>query len=198
MSTAITFTSDTPPPFPMHRFTVAEYRQLGELGVLAPEDRVELLEGWIVEKMNHHPAHGYAVRYLNNWLVRVLPDGLLAQCQLPITTDTSEPEPDLAVVRGKETDFITRHPYANECRLLIEVADTSLAKDRAKAIIYAAAGVSEYWIVNLIDRRLERFQQSDGNAYREQSFVALDDTIELELDDMRYPLKLAVLFSADA
>lgn len=198
MSTAITFTSETPPPFPMHRFTVAEYRQLGELGVLVPEDRVELLEGWIVEKMNHRPAHGYAVRYLNNWLVRVLPDGWLAQCQLPITTDTSEPEPDLAVVRGKETDFIKRHPYANECRLLIEVADTSLAKDRAKAAIYAAAGVSEYWIVNLIDRRLERFQQSDGTAYCEQSFVALDDTIELELDDLRYPLKLAVLFSADA
>ncbi|MCC7335379.1 MAG: Uma2 family endonuclease [Pirellulaceae bacterium] len=198
MSAAITFTSETPPPFPMHRFTVAEYRQLGELGVLAPEDRVELLEGWIVEKMNHRPAHGYAVRYLNNWLVRVLPVGWLAQCQLPIATDTSEPEPDLAVVHGKDADFSMRHPYANECRLLIEVADTSLAKDRAKAAIYAAAGVSEYWIVNLIDRRLERFQQSDGNTYREQSFVTIDNTIELDLDDMRYPLELAALFPADS
>ena len=180
----------------MHRFTVAQYRQLGELGVLTPEDRVELLEGWIVEKMNHRPAHGYAVRYLNNWLVRVLPDGWLAQCQLPITTDNSEPEPDLAVVRGKNSDFGNRHPYGKECQLLIEVADTSLAKDRAKAAIYATAGVSEYWIVNLIDRRLERFQQSDGSAYRAQTFVALDDTIELELDEMCYPLKVAMLFSA--
>jgi len=198
MTAAITFSSETPPPFPMHRFTVAEYRQLGELGVLSAEDRVELLEGWIVEKMNHRPAHGYAVRFLNNWLVRVLPDGWLAQCQLPITSDTSEPEPDLAVVRGKDADFSKRHPYANECRLLIEVADTSLAKDRANAAIYAAAGVSEYWIVNLIDRRLERFQQSDGCEYRAQSFVALEDTIELELNDSSYPLKIAVLFSANA
>lgn len=182
----------------MHRFTVAQYRQLGELGVLVPEDRVELLEGWIVEKMNPRPAHGYAVRYLNNWWVRVLPDGWLAQCQLPITTDTSEPEPDLAVVRGKDSDFMNRHPYASECRLLIEVADTSLAKDRAKAAIYAAGGVSEYWIVNLIDRRLERFQQSDGCAYLVQDFIALDDTVVLELDESRYPLKVAVLFSADA
>lgn len=197
MSTAITFTSETPPPFPMHRFTVAQYRQLGELGVLAPEDRVELLEGWIVEKMNHRPAHGYAVRYLNNWLVRVLPDGWLAQCQLPITTDNSQPEPDLAVVRGKNSDFGNRHPSAKECQLLIEVADTSLAKDRAKAAIYASAGVSEYWIVNLIDRRLERFQDSDGCAYREQTFSALDDTVEFELAGMRYSLKVAELFSTN-
>ncbi len=197
MSSIITFASETPPPFPMHRFTVAQYRQLGELGVLVPEDRVELLEGWIVEKMNHRPAHGYAVRYLNNWLVRVLPDGWLAQCQLPITTDTSEPEPDLAVVRGKDSDFSKRHPYANECRLLIEVADTSLAKDRAKAAIYATSGVVEYWIVNLIERRLERFQQSDGCAYHVQTFIAIDETVELELDNKSYPLTVAVLFSAE-
>ncbi len=178
----------------MHRFTVAQYRRLGELGVLAPEDRVELLEGWIIEKMNHRPAHGHAVRYLSDWLGRVLPVGWLSQCQLPITTDTSEPEPDLAIIRGKHADFRDRHPYGTDCRLLIEVADTSLAKDRAKAAIYAAAGVEEYWIVNLIDKQLERFQHCNGQSYCAQTIAAVGDTIELEIEAVKHPLPLEEIF----
>ena len=96
MSTSsISFNSSNPPPLPIHRFTVEEYHRLGELGVLQPEHRVELLEGWIVEKMNQRPAHGFVVRMLDNWLQSNVPEGWITQCQLPITLADSEPDQTL-------------------------------------------------------------------------------------------------------
>ncbi|MCA9126827.1 MAG: Uma2 family endonuclease [Planctomycetales bacterium] len=145
---------------PLHRFTVEKYHQLGELGVLGPEDRVELLDGLIVEKMNQRPIHGFIVGWLSENLQRSLPSGWSLRCQLPITTEHSEPEPDLAIVNGVHTDFRDRHPRGIECRLVIEVADTSLEKDRVKADIYHSAGVQEYWIVNVASKSIERYDFS--------------------------------------
>ncbi|MCA9193424.1 MAG: hypothetical protein KDB03_16745 [Planctomycetales bacterium] len=93
MFSQLRLNSPLAPPLPLRRFTVAQYHQLGELGVLTPEDDVELLEGWIVEKMNQRPIHGFIVRILNEILLKDLPAGWLCQCQLPITTQRSEPEP---------------------------------------------------------------------------------------------------------
>ena len=88
--TTISFHSSQAPPLPIHRFSVEEYHRLGELGLLTPENRVELLEGWIVEKMNQRPAHGYVVGVLTQWLPNHLADGWIARCQLPITLEASE------------------------------------------------------------------------------------------------------------
>ena len=194
MSTFISFESSDAPPLPIHRFTVQQYHLLGETGVLTPEDRVELLEGWIVEKMNQKPAHGFAVRYLNNCLNSVLSGAWLVQCQLPITTDRSEPEPDLAVVRGVHTDYRERHPSGNDCELVIEVADTSVMKDRAKASIYARSGVREYWIVNLIENQLEVYSDSDGTAYKESKLFQANETIETAIGQRTIKLDLTELF----
>ncbi len=79
------------------------------------------------------------------------------RCQLPVTTERSEPEPDLAIVQGSHGDYRYQHPVGAQCRLLVEVADKSLEKDRAKAAIYRAAGVQEYWIVNIAEKCVERF-----------------------------------------
>lgn len=164
MSTQLVLNSSLAPPLPLRKFTVAQYRQLGELGVLTAEDRVELLEGWIVEKMNQRPIHGFIVRLLNELFQRELPEGWLCQCQLPITTERSEPEPDLAIVHGSHTDFRARHPSGADCRLVIEVADTSLEKDRSKAAIYQEAGVEEYWIVNVSEQVVERYDFSQASS----------------------------------
>lgn len=75
--------------------------------------------------------------------------------QAPVTLSESEPEPDLTVVRGSRGDYRTRHPGAQDVALVIEVPDTTLATDRLKARTYAAAGIAEYWIVNLADRCVE-------------------------------------------
>ena len=115
MSTAISLDDWLAPPLPMHRFTVEQYHRLGDLGLLTPEDRVELLEGWIVRKMNQRPVHGFIIRLLNEFFMRELPAGWICQCQLPITTDRSEPEPDLAILKGTHSDFRHKHPYWRLC-----------------------------------------------------------------------------------
>lgn len=185
------FDSFRTPPWPVRRFSVAEYRRLGECGVLSPDDRVELLEGWIVPKMNQHPAHGFAVGALNEWLQRNVPSGFIVRCQLPITTANSEPEPDLAVVRGSHADFRERHPSGIDCRLVIEVADSSVERDRLKAAIYSSAEVEEYWILNLTDRRLEEFTKPSAKGYQATTTSADDEQVELNLSDQVLRLELA-------
>lgn len=169
-----------PAPLTLRRFTLDEYHRMGDLGILTPEDQVELLEGLLVEKMNQRPIHGYMVRRLNELFLRSLPDGWLCQCQLPITTLDSEPEPDVAIVRGNHADFRERHPCSSDCELVIEVADTSLAKDRLKAAIYAAGGVREFWIVNIPDRIIERYSFS------------LPGTVKPEIQDCNSRLSVVV------
>lgn len=192
------------PPLPIHRFTVEQYHRLGDMGVLTSEDRVELLEGWIVKKMNQRPIHGFMVGWLNEWFQQCLPPGWIVRCQLPITTDRSEPEPDLAILKGKHSDFRHTHPFGIHCSLVIEVADTSLDKDRAKASIYMAAGVQEYWIINVAEKVLERYEFS-SDAYSKQSakspvaesqVVHAFETIALNLGESSLALELRKVFNS--
>ena len=170
------------PPWPVHRFTVEQYHQLGALGILSPEDGVELLEGWIVEKMNHGPVHGFVVGLLTQRLFTILPTGWIGRCQLPITTLKSEPEPDLAVVRGVHSDYRMRHPSGEDVTLIIEVTDTSVQRDRSKASVYASAGVKEYWIVNLVEYQLEQFTDSDGTTFRKSNILKASDIASIQID----------------
>ena len=147
------------PPFPVRKFTVDEYRRLGETGVLTEDDRVELLEGWIVPKMNHNPLHDGTIELVEDQLRRHLPGGWRLRIQSVITTEDSEPEPDLAVVRGPAGRYIQRHPGQTDIGLVVEVSDTSLSRDRDKCRIYASAGIVAYWIVNLVDRRIEVYTE---------------------------------------
>lgn len=183
------------PPWPVRKFTVDEYHRLGELGVLGPEESVELLDGWIVENRNHRPAHGYVVGLLTQSLFAGLPVGWIGRCQLPLTTPTSEPEPDLAFVRGIHRDYRTRHPSGSEVALVIEVADTSLQKDRSKARIYASAGVKEYWIINLVEFQLEQFTDSDGTAYRNCQVLKASDIASTQIDSHSIRLDLHEILS---
>lgn len=171
MTTQLDFNSALAPQLPLKRFTVAEYHRFGEIGVLTPDDKVELLEGWIVKKMNQRPIHGYIVGLLSEWFQNRLPPGHIVRCQLPITTQRSEPEPDLAIIAGTHQDFRECHPSGKDCRLIIEVADTSLERDRAKAAIYHSAGVEEYWIVNVDAECIERFQLSSAKETPNPSII---------------------------
>ena len=190
MSSVLNLNSEFAPPLPIRKFTVLQYHQLGELGVLTQDDRVELLEGWIVKKMNQGPARGFLVQFLSIWLNSRLPQGWICRCQLPITTLCSEPEPDLAVVVGSISDFRERHPSGTDCRLIIEVSDSSLQKDRAKGAIYFSAGVKEYWIVNLADQHVECYQEG---ALDSPQIFSRNDTIGLKLGDSTIELALSDL-----
>jgi Uma2 family endonuclease len=141
------------PPFAVRRFSLAEYHQMLENGVLTEDDRVELLRGWIVPKMGHNPPHSVSLTLVQEALKDMLPRGWFLRVQLPVAgCGDNEPEPDIAVVRGKPRDYKRRHPAAKDVGLLIEIADSSLEDDREyKGGIYAEAGFEVYWIVNLID-----------------------------------------------
>src|SRR5262249_10486828 len=113
------------PPLPVRRFSVDEYHRMIDSGVLTDEDRVELLEGWIVPKMTRNPPHDTIIALLQNRVLGPqLPAGWFCRSQSAVTTEDSEPEPDLAVIRGDERDYLKRHPGPKDMTLVIEVSDT--------------------------------------------------------------------------
>lgn len=137
------------------RWTRVEYEKLVEKGLFAPAERIELIDGLLVVAEPQSSSHYSAVRLAERALARAFGEGWDVRAQGPIALDdASEPEPDVAVVRGGLRDYVAAHPA--DPVLVLEVSLTSLAFDREhKSSLYARAGRPEYWIVNLIDRVLE-------------------------------------------
>lgn len=174
------------PPLPVRRFTVDEYHRLIDAGILKSGDPFELIHGWIVPKMPTNPTHASAVRRLDRLLQRMVDDaGIVIGIQQPITTPDSEPEPDVTVSRGPEVRYFTTHPTAADVFFVIEVADSTLSYDQGdKLALYAAAKVSEYWIVNLADRRIEVYTQPRGGrrpTYRARQNYGPRDSVPIVL-----------------
>jgi Uma2 family endonuclease len=159
-----------------------------EAGILGEDDDVELLEGWIVPKMPRNPPYdGMISIIMLDVLTPRLPGDLHCRGQSAVTTPDSEPEPDLAVVRGPKRDFLTRHPGPADMLLVVEVADSSLERDRThKARIYANAGVPVYWIVNLVDVQVEVYTDPTGPdpapAYRTRRIYRPGDLVPFVVD----------------
>lgn len=152
--------------------------------MLSQDDRVELLEGWIVPKMTHYPPHAVVLMILQQRLGTVLNSDWQLRIQLPIETPDSEPEPDLAIVRSPAERYMDHHPTQTEIGLVVEIADSSLRRDRRKARIYAGAGATTYWIVNLAERQIEIHSGPDSQQrqFREVRILDADDPITLNLD----------------
>jgi len=144
------------PCLPIHRLTVEQYHRMIKSSVLTENDRVELLEGWIIDKMPHNPMHDGTITRVQRRLGRALRDDWIIRIQSAITTKDSEPEPDLVIVPGPEELYFTRHPGPQDIALLAEISDTTLEHDRwIKGRLFARARIRIYWIVNLIDRQIE-------------------------------------------
>ncbi len=171
----------------IHRFTLGQYHEMARAGILSERDRVELLNGWIVEKMTIHPPHSFAVRRLSRLLDRLLTDEWVLSVQQPVTiaASDSEPEPDVVVAVGPDSRYAARHPGPKDVALVVEVADTSLADDRTTMLgIYAAARLPVYWIVNLVDRRVEVYTDPRGGknpTYRTHRDYGPDDAVPVTL-----------------
>jgi Uma2 family endonuclease len=135
-----------------------EYDRLTEAGILAPDERVELLEGEIVTMTPQHGPHAASIGLAESALRRAFGSAHWIRIQLPLIVDPdSEPEPDLAVVSGSPRHYVSEHPRT--AVLVVEIADSTLERDRVyKSPIYARAGIPEYWIVNLADRCLEVYR----------------------------------------
>lgn len=137
----------------LFRFTVDQVGRMADLGFFEGR-RVELIEGRLYE-MTSNPPHATAQGLLSAALARVLPAGHHLRVALPLDLGRrSQPEPDAALVVGTPRDFAGAHP--GTALLVVEISDATLRKDRTlKARLYAGAGLPEYWIVNLVERRLE-------------------------------------------
>lgn len=178
------------PPVPVHRFTVEEYRKLGETGVF-DSLRVELLEGWIVRKMNRSPRHDTAIELIQERLRAAARSGWRVRVQMALTTIESQPEPDVALIRGEIRDYKDRHPLPSDAGLVVEVADSTLSQDRKlKQRIYARALVPCYWIVNLIDMQLEVHTNPSGPgpmpSYLDVNRLRSHESVPLMIDGVEW------------
>jgi Uma2 family endonuclease len=166
----------------VHRFTRDEYYRMAEAGLFRDE-RVELLDGEIITMSPKLTPHAFAVNQLMYELIAKLGSTAVVRVQDPIVLNNwSEPEPDIAVCVPIPDRYKRAHPRANQVLLVIEVAESSLVYDRTrKSRSYAASGIPEYWIVNLIDRRVEVFTSPDRKtrSYSQQRYAFAGDQLSL-------------------
>jgi Uma2 family endonuclease len=163
-----------------HRLTADDYHRMIAAGIFEEDDRLELLEGVIVEMSPQSPRHALVISRLCDPAFVSPGPQFLVRCQLPLTLGPhSEPEPDVAVVLRTEADRIDRHPVT--AALVIEVAGDSLQKDRlTKSATYAAAVIPEYVIVNLAHDCLEVHRDPDPEARRYRTVVTVAVTQRFE------------------
>jgi Uma2 family endonuclease len=156
------------------RFTIDEYHRLIELEFLKESDRIELIRGELIQMVAKGTPHTVCGSILCRQLDRLLGDRAVIRGQDPITLPSqSEPEPDVAVARGKDEDYLAHHPYPEDIFLVIEISDSTLDYDQTtKLKIYAEAAISDYWIVNLNVRQLERYSQPYQNAQGEFNYLS--------------------------
>ena len=171
-----------------HRLMVSEYLRMGEARILAPDARVELIEGEIFDMAPIGSLHAGTVTRLGRMLERGVGDAALVYIQNPVVLGNySAPQPDLALLRPREDFYTASHPGPADVLLVIEVADTTLHDDReVKAPLYAAHGVPEYWIVDLEGKGVHVFREPQSGRYR-QTFTAAgaEALVPVGLPDIR-------------
>ena len=164
------------------RFTRAEYYRMAEAGILGEDDRVELIEGEILQMSPIGDRHTAFIINLNQRLVLRLAGLALVSIQSPVVlTEDTEPQPDLAVLRLRAVPYKERGARAEDVLLLIEVADSSLAYDRTtKLRLYAAAGIPEYWIVDCTTESVEIYRNPGPTGYRDVTRATGTATLTLQ------------------
>lgn len=160
----------TTPAVVRKRFTTQEYEQIAAAGVFAENDRVELLEGEIVEMSPLGPLHSACVDRLNRLLQRQVRDAAIVRVQSPVRLGQhSEPQPDVSLLQPRADFYAGGHPEPEDVLLLVEVADSSLSYDRElKLPIYARAGIAEVWLVGLLPQTVEVFRAPSESGYGER------------------------------
>lgn len=162
-------------------WTVEEYHQMREKEVLHPEERVELLQGQILQMAPKNPPHAATNLCAANLLNQRLAGKALVRIQDPIALSSfSEPEPDIAVVHLKEGFYSDHHPSPSQVYLLIEIADTTLSFDRdQKAPVYAQAGIADYWVLDVNTKQIYVFRQPNQGTYQEERVLGETATLSL-------------------
>lgn len=160
-------------------FTTDEYECMAETGLLGEDERIELVGGEIVRMAAMGTRHARCIQRLTERLVLRLQGVASVRVQLPIMIpDLDEPEPDLAVVRRRDDDYLEGHPTPADVLIAIEVSDTSLAYDRrVKLPLYARAGIPEAWLTDLAGDAVERHTEPSPHGYRRVERFGRGETI---------------------
>lgn len=156
-----------------HYFTVSEYERMGATGVFAPDARLELIAGEIIEISPIGSSHAACVDLITSILNEQLSGRAIVRPQNPIVLDDfSEPQPDIAVLRFRADRYRDAHPRSNDVLIVIEISDSTVEKDRnVKLPLYARAGIGEALIFNLPEDQLECFSQPQADGYQEHSIL---------------------------
>ena len=161
-------TLDRPHRPARHRLDVDDYYRMAEVGILKRDERVELIDGEIIDMTPIGSAHAGKTNRLGRLVARAAAEGLaLVSVQSPLRLDAyNEPEPDLMLLRPREDDYQASHPSPGDVLLLVEISDSSLAYDRgAKLALYARFGVPEVWIVDIAGAGVEVCRMPRDGAY---------------------------------
>ncbi|MBL8133579.1 MAG: Uma2 family endonuclease [Anaerolineae bacterium] len=185
-------TVDPPKPLtledvPFWRLSVDEYLEWVRTGRFTAEDHVELLHGWVVNKVTKNQPHVICSNLCNRVFARLIPANWFVSIEQPIATADSVPEPDVTIVRGNPRDDAERPTPPGKIGLVIEIADSTLATDRRiKLQVYAAAKIAPYWIINLNERQIEvyvePFDRDGMSSYRAYRIYTDADAIPFVLD----------------
>ncbi|QIZ69284.1 Uma2 family endonuclease [Oxynema aestuarii] len=160
-------------------WTVDEYHQMLQAGILTSDERVELLSGSILQMSPQEPPHAATTRRASRYLDRLLDNLADVRTQLPITLlPNSEPEPDIAIVRLDANAYGDRHPGVEDIFWAIEIADTTLRKDREiKALVYARARIREYWILDVNRQQAYILRNPNDRGYSSEAILTASDSV---------------------
>ena len=150
-----------------HRYSIADFHRMGGAGIFAPDVRVELIQGEIIDMSPIGSGHAGLVKHLIRIFSHTLDDTTIIAVQDPVVlNDFSEPQPDLALLRYREDFYANSHPRAEDVLLIVEVADTSLQYDReVKLPLYARAGIPEVWLVDVEGQVVECYSRLEEGRY---------------------------------
>jgi Uma2 family endonuclease len=171
--------------------TADEFEQMGRAGIFHPDARLELLEGEIYQMSPIGVPHAACVDFLSRFFNRHFGDRMIVRGQNPIRlSDLSEPQPDIALLRWRDDFYRHAHPTPADVLLVIEVADTSVESDRSyKVPLYARAGISEAWLVNLPEESIELFAEPADGAYQISKVFSRGEEVQSHgVADLRVPV----------
>jgi Uma2 family endonuclease len=170
-----------------HLFTVDDYYRMSEIGVLPPDQRTELIDGEIYDMPSIGPGHAASVEQIADLFRSLLGQTASVRSQNPVRLSLrGEPQPDIAIIRRRDDYYRSGHPTPEDVLLIVEVADSTLTYDRkTKAPLYARAGITEYWIVDLNHREIIMHRDPERSRYRAmRAFKAGESIVPLAFPDV--------------
>ena len=186
--------------FPLRLLTVDEYHRMAEVGILQPDEKIELIAGQIINKMSPQgSSHAAAIRRSDVAAARLrqrlfsklFSEGVSVQKLLPVILNNfSEPEPDIALVKADSLDYDDNHPTAKDVYLIMEIADTTLKSDlEVKGKEYAKSGIEDYWVLDVKHRQLYVYRQPSQLGYQQEMILGEEE----EIAPLAFPLTKIVV-----